>query len=95
MAGFVDAMGHSSGIWILVANNILQVSVIDCNSQCVTLEFSAGLKSWVCSAIYASPTPMVREELWLYLGNIGRSMDKPWLLLGDFNEVLSPLELKR
>ena len=76
-ASLVDAVGHSSGIWILVANNIHQVSIIDYNSQCVTVEFTAGLNSWICSAIYASPTPMLREELWQYLGRLGRSLSKP------------------
>ena len=63
MASLVDTVGHSSGISVLVATNIHQMSVIDLNSQCVTVEIFSGMRSWVCSAIYASPIPTVRKEL--------------------------------
>ena len=45
MASLVDTVGHSSGISVLVATNIHQMSVIDLNSQCVTVEIFSGMRS--------------------------------------------------
>ena len=50
-------------------------------------------RAWVCSAIYASPTPTARGELWDYLFNFNASIHDPWLLIGDFNEVLLSSEI--
>lgn len=43
--------------------------------------------SWV-TAIYASPVPSLRKQLWDYLGSIASTMSGPWLLGGDFNSIL-------
>ena len=51
-------------------------------------------KSWVCSAVYANPVPSVHRELWHFLKNRRSRIDKPWLILGDFNEVLLPSEVR-
>nr|KYP62012.1 hypothetical protein KK1_016528 [Cajanus cajan] len=53
-----------------------------------------GLSSFVCTAIYASPVPRNREALWSYLREIRIRISTPWLLIGDFNEVLSPNEVR-
>ncbi|KAJ1382895.1 putative ribonuclease H protein, partial [Sesbania bispinosa] len=39
-------------------------------------------------AVYGSPIPAVREELWRHLQTSFSSFSAPWILAGDFNEVL-------
>ena len=45
-----------------------------------------------CNAIYAHPTLTIRSNLWVYLKHLRSLVSKPWMLLGDFNEVLLPSE---
>ena len=59
-----------------------------------SVEISWGLKSWVCSAIYASPIPSNREFLWGYLQNLMDSISISWLVVGNFNEILASAEVK-
>lgn len=44
-------------------------------------------------AVYASPIPTNREALWSHLGNLRSSVLGPWMLIGDFNEILLPSEV--
>ena len=48
-----------------------------------------------CSAIYGSPQLVNREKLWSYLIYICKDILSPWVMIGDFNEVLHPSEIKR
>ena len=43
----------------------------------------------MCTTIYASPTPTIRTRLWEYLVELRERIQVPWLVLGDFNEVLN------
>ncbi|KAH9659015.1 reverse transcriptase domain-containing protein [Citrus sinensis] len=45
---------------------------------------SNGLKSWV-TAVYASPIPTVRRELWYHLANIASQMTDPWMIDLNFS----------
>lgn len=45
-------------------------------------------------AIYASPIPSVRKLFWDYLVNPRSNIPDPWLLVGHFNEITSPSEVK-
>lgn len=40
------------------------------------------------SAIYASPNPLFRLDLWDYLIGLGVVVNLPWLLIGDFNQIV-------
>ena len=59
------------------------------------MKITSAARSWVCSAIYASPTPSACEDLWGYLQSFSVSIQDPWLLMGDFNEVLLSSEIRR
>ncbi|KAH9673337.1 reverse transcriptase domain-containing protein [Citrus sinensis] len=43
--------------------------------------------SWV-TAVYASPNPMLRRQLWKHMDSIAMSIQGPWLIGGDFNSIL-------
>ena len=44
--------------------------------------------TWLISAIYASPRLVERRILWNNLKTVAQLHNLPWLMLGDFNEVL-------
>jgi exonuclease III len=47
------------------------------------------LCSWLISCVYAPHTAQNRSALWSNLSELGNSFNGPWLLLGDFNAILS------
>ncbi|PNX90011.1 hypothetical protein L195_g046134 [Trifolium pratense] len=86
----VDAVGFSGGIWMLWSDSTVKVDVIMSNSQLIRVQFSQVVGgSWNFSCIYGSPRSGERTLLWNTLQSISDSMDKPWLVMGDFNAYLS------
>lgn len=64
------------------------VAIVDTDPYSITFSISLGNQSWVCTCVYASPTPANRGPLWHRLVTIGSSLQTRWLLIGDFNETL-------
>ncbi|XP_019434885.1 PREDICTED: uncharacterized protein LOC109341431 [Lupinus angustifolius] len=91
----VEAYGHSSGIWVLSCiDSASSYTCIDKCSQAISIRVHYGMYSWICSAVYTSPSWSMRELLWEHLANLWTLVVIPWLLLGDFNEVLLPFEVR-
>ena len=55
----------------------------------VTVKVCASNFSWLFSEIYASPRIAERRILWANLEEVGQLHNLPWLMIGDFNEILS------
>ena len=45
--------------------------------------------SFLLTAIYALPNFNKRKIFWDYLQNLATTISLPWVLLGDFNDMLS------
>ena len=90
----VEAEGFSGGIWILW-NNGYEVNIIWNHKQYIHFKVfeNNSLISWV-TAVYASPIPAVRKQLWHNLGEIANRTQEPWLVEGDFNTILYAFEKK-
>lgn len=93
--GIAEATGHAGGLWVLHAcGSGFNVQLVKVQRQAVTIAVSKGMAQWTCTAVYARPTPVVRESLWQHLCLMRKKVSNPWLLLGDFNEILLPSEVK-
>lgn len=89
IAACSEANGHSGGIWVLVEKNSnFRVELVDSFHQVVTVRVSRSSRHWTFSAVYASPIPAARKNLWHHLIGLKSTISDPWLLMGDFNEVL-------
>lgn len=53
------------------------------------VQVSPHLSPFLCSAIYANPHYSSPHILWDNLKMVASSNNLPWLMVGDFNEVLS------
>ena len=53
---------------------------------------SSQYTPWLFSAIYASPILHKRMHLWTYLKYVVFEYNMPWLVMGDFNELLDAIE---
>nr|KYP74693.1 hypothetical protein KK1_007380 [Cajanus cajan] len=62
--------------------------------QAISFTVVEGNKSWVCTAVYASPRVDLRQQGWAHLRELGGRVTMPWLVLGDFNEVMLSTECR-
>ncbi|KAK9666305.1 hypothetical protein RND81_14G175900 [Saponaria officinalis] len=86
----VDATGFSGGIWLYWRPEIVNVVPVYEHSQFITVEVSrTGEVPSFFTAVYASPDPTNRRELWFELENFAHTNSCPWMLAGDFNETRS------
>ncbi|PNX93586.1 ribonuclease H, partial [Trifolium pratense] len=91
----VDARGQSGGLWILKHNSsTIITSVEDIFHDTVTLKVSVGNDSWLLTGMYASPIYTKRLELWQHLISLNANFVGPWMVIGDFNEIILPNEQK-
>jgi hypothetical protein len=91
-----EARGQSGGIWVIQRRgNDYNFSLVRMMHQCVSFSISKGMEKWLCSAVYASPSYTVRAMLWDHFDQLARDVVLPWLLLGDFNDILLPREQRR
>ncbi|KAL8151674.1 hypothetical protein V2J09_021482 [Rumex salicifolius] len=85
-----EVVGFRGGIWAMWRKEIVELVQVDIQQQVVSLEVRRGNEDrWIFSAIYASPTPADREEVWNRLLDLKSSVNCPWLLMGDYDETAS------
>lgn len=89
----VNSVGQSEGIALLWDNssdvNILNYSSRHIDAE-VTLEGSTV--TWRFTGFYGMPDRRRRDESWTLLKNLAMANPLPWMVMGDFNDILHPNE---
>ncbi|KAI8014297.1 hypothetical protein LOK49_LG05G01952 [Camellia lanceoleosa] len=89
-SSIVDPIGRVRGIWIIWDTTQVNVRASSVSSQVIYATIhKEDYEEWVLAAIYASPNPVMRKHLWVKLEDMTENMDKPWLVVGDFNDYAS------
>ena len=90
--GFIttDTIGHAGGLWILWRSEDAEVKLLSATEQeiHVTIKVCASNLSWLFTTIYASPRLTKQRIMWSNIEKVGQLHNLPWLMIGDFNEVL-------
>ena len=87
----IDTTDYAGGLWLLWKKEDVDVKLLSATEQ----EIHAFVKvrssdlTWLIYAIYASPRSAERRILWENLKTVAHLHNLPWLMLGDFNEILS------
>lgn len=89
----LEARGHAGGIWVLSSSNDLSFTLVDTMIQAITFSIQKGNARWFCSAVYASPVSSVQGNLWDHLIALRNSIQGPWMVIGDLNEILYSTEV--
>lgn len=92
----LDNFDVHEGRRILILWNPLKVLVelVSYTSQVIHTKITCKTShsSFLVSFVYAFNGPRERKPLWRNLLDYGLSLDEPWLLMGDFNCVLTEEE---
>ena len=85
---YVPPIGASGGLVIFWKQDV-QLSVLSYSPNLVDCTVNCNEGSFYFSFVYGHPNPGYRQSLWKRIdrNGIGRR-NQPWLLLGDFNEIL-------
>ncbi|CAL9031736.1 unnamed protein product [Prunus brigantina] len=86
-----DISNQSRGSDSGVDEDSLAPSVAEEECPITTMDLSEGQvsqKPWLFSAIYARPCSVKKAKLWEYLNFVASCHQMPWLLAGDFNDIL-------
>lgn len=86
----VDPMGFAGGIWLMWNSKQINMHIESTTFQeiYVVAEVSPSI-SVLLTFVYGSPIRDRRKFLWNNLMNIAPDVKIPWLVCGDFNDVLS------
>ena len=86
---FANSIGLSGGLWILWDSDQVEISELASIEQEIhVIVNSASKPPWLLSAIYANPRLAERLLLWENLESMASLHSLPWVIIGDFNEVL-------
>lgn len=89
----IEANGFSGVLWLLWNNNKFTVDVLDAAFQAISLKVTIpGLATWILTVLYASPNCSLRNNLWCYLENLFSMHRFPWILIGDYNELVAAVD---
>ncbi|MCH79376.1 endonuclease/exonuclease/phosphatase family protein [Trifolium medium] len=88
--GFVasEVNGYAGGIIVAWKEDSINVQLGMKKFQFLHMRVQLlNKQQWFFTAIYASPNEENRRTMWEDLKNIADSMNCPWLLAGDFNDI--------
>ncbi|KAF7812560.1 uncharacterized protein G2W53_033536 [Senna tora] len=89
----VEPMGYAGGLWVLWNENQISLRMIEDTFQEIHASMDVnGSPIALMSFVYGSPSRDRRKILWENLVNLSTVHNLPWLVGGDFNEILSPDE---
>ncbi|XP_016182610.1 uncharacterized protein LOC107624669 [Arachis ipaensis] len=90
----IDAQGFSGGIWLMWNNPNLSIQEISRNEQALHISVSYNLRKWFLTIVYANPNEERKRELRNYIANLVPTMNCPWMLCRDFNDISNISEKK-
>lgn len=89
----VETQGFSGGIWVLWKNSI-KVDIIITHQQFILLQVKEDYQApWCLVVVYGSPSYSLRKRLWRNMRKECNNINYPWLVVGDFNIVVSSSEV--
>ncbi|XP_060190791.1 uncharacterized protein LOC132620097 [Lycium barbarum] len=88
------SQAENGRVWMLWDQNSYEVKFIEEGAQYINAHVKGRLDGFdaYVTAIYGYNSLEQRKMLWQNLIRIGHGVTKPWLMWGDFNAILSPLD---
>ncbi|GKV21520.1 hypothetical protein SLEP1_g31494 [Rubroshorea leprosula] len=94
----VDSDGRAGGLWLLWDDNEVCVDVVTSTFQAIHTIVQVRSHSifskfhWFLSGVYGRPQFELRFHLWDELREVAKYFNGPWLVIGDFNNVVDQVE---
>ncbi|XP_026378730.1 uncharacterized protein LOC113273184 [Papaver somniferum] len=80
-------------IWIGWDPCEVKITILHSSSQCIfALVDTVKGFSFVATFVYDNNDIVIRRSLWEDICNFSQDNSRPWIILGDFNSIMSPIE---
>ncbi|KAK6160405.1 hypothetical protein DH2020_003786 [Rehmannia glutinosa] len=89
----VDARGRSGGLALLWHKDI-PVSLRNYLDRFIDVDVELSGQAFRLTDIYGEPNVQLQRQSWNHLRNLASNPESPWLICGDFNEVLTQAEFQ-
>ncbi|KAK9988211.1 hypothetical protein SO802_028450 [Lithocarpus litseifolius] len=86
-----ETVGYAGGLWFLWNTDRIEVTNLASTEQEIhaLVKVRSSNLSWIFTAIYGSPRHRERSMLWENLSVVANIHNLPWVIAGDFNELMS------
>ena len=92
----VEAVGRSGDIWLLWNGSKVDLKVLKTARHLIHVVFDEGGSCpWLCSFVYANANDQLKRACFEDTKDLVSSISLPWMIVGDFNEILGAAEKKR
>ncbi|GLT63047.1 hypothetical protein SLA2020_356410 [Shorea laevis] len=93
----VNSDGLAGGLWLLWDDAAVSVDIVSYSDQAIHAIIKVCNDplfptDWFLSGIYGRPQANTRALLWNELSTIANNISMPWMMIGDFNDVLDQSE---
>ncbi|XP_031127599.1 uncharacterized protein LOC116029695 [Ipomoea triloba] len=86
----VDTLGFVGGLLLVWNKSMLNLEVIDSNSQTIHCKvFEGGTTHLHVSFAYVRPNPRANELFWIECKTFSDALSGPWVMMGDFSDIAS------
>jgi len=85
---WVDAVGHSGGVWLLWRASVGVVTVVASSEQFIHAKIVSETETLHLIVVYAAPSVSRRSGLWGCLKTAIEGVDGPLVIGGDFNTII-------
>lgn len=88
---FIPCQGKSRGIWVLWNSSKVNVSIIHKEQRFIGLLYRDNLlnQEFIVVFIYGPAQRAQKAHFWEELENFCKTLDKPFIVMSDFNEIAS------
>jgi hypothetical protein len=87
-----ESDGRSGGLLLLWRNELNVTSFAEHTNYLDIRIDENSPKAWRITGIYGEPSADRKQLTWNYIRELHAMVDLPWVMLGDFNEILSNSE---
>jgi hypothetical protein len=100
----VEAVGRSGGIWLLWNGSKVDLKVLKTARHLIHVVFDEGGSCpWLCSFVYANPNDQLKRACFEDIKDLASTISLPWMIVGDFNEIMgapekrggAPIDMRR
>jgi hypothetical protein len=89
----VEAEGKSGGIWLLWNKGGVDLRVLNSSKNLVhVLVDEGGGSPWLCTVVYVNLKLQLKRECLEEIKTMGQHITLPWMVIGDFNKILTAAE---
>ncbi|GLT51810.1 hypothetical protein SLA2020_251920 [Shorea laevis] len=85
----VPSQGMAGGLWLFWRSSSVSLDILQSSSQFIHCSLSHQQVTCFATFIYAQPHAAMKELFWSDMGNLAQNMEDSWVVLGDFNDILT------